>query len=435
MNGRHLIYKGLLSLILFVFSMNVFAQTQALTNDAYVEKPIDYFTYMDLIVKSNLAFAAEKFNVDIAEANIKSAHSFIDPELSFEGIDNGERRMEMGYEFASSLDWTLELGGKRKARIELAKSESEVSKSLLEDFFRNLRAEATLQYLVAMRNEMQYHSQVEAYINMQGIARADSLRYKFGEISEVTARQSKLEARTIYNSVLEAESEWQNSLLDLSLMINRQPGDTVFRPTGDFDKFNRDFLLQDLIITAQNNRSDFLAALQNKNVAERLINLERANRKMDLGLSVGVAYASYVRNVIAPTPSHTPVSVGISIPLKFSNKHNSALKIAEFNQQQIDYEYAYIENQIEIEVTQAFRQFNTMRKQLLIFNEGILEEAKSILQGRTYSYNRGENSLLELLDAQRTYNEVQQSYYETLFNTAAALVKLEKATGIWDISF
>ncbi|HTN67822.1 MAG TPA: TolC family protein, partial [Dysgonamonadaceae bacterium] len=155
----------------------------------------------------------------------------------------------------------------------------------------------------------------------------------------------------------------------------------------------------------------------------------------DLGLSFGVNYASYVRNVVAPTPSHTPVSIGVSIPLKFSNKHNSDLKIAKFNQQQTDYEYAEIENKIKIEVNQAFRYYNSMKKQLLEFDDGILEEAKSILAGRIYSYNRGENSLLEVLDAQRTYNEIKRNYYETLFNTAAALVELEKAAGIWDIYF
>ena len=432
---KQTLYKSALIALLLLLGLDISAQTDTISNNYYVEKPIDYNTYLNLIIDNNLSFAAEKFNVDIAEANVKSAHSFPDPELSFEGTDNGERRMKMGYEFAASLDWTLELGGKRKARIELAKSESEVSKSLLEDFFRNLRAEATLKYLIALRNERLYNSQLEAYNNMQEIARADSLRYQFGEISEVTARQSKLEARTIFNSVLEAESEYQNSMLDLMLLVNKQPGDTILKPIGDFDRFNRDFLLQDLIITAQNNRSDFLAALQNKSGAKRLIDLERANRKIDLGLSVGVEYASYVRNVVAPTPSHTPVSVGISIPLKFSNKHNSELRIAKFNQQQIEYEYAQIENQIEIGVIQAFRQYNSMRRQLKAFNDGILEEAKSILDGRIYSYKRGENSLLEVLDAQRTYNEIQQNYHDTLFKTAAALVELEKSAGIWDIAF
>lgn len=432
---RHPLYKNFIIAFLLLFGCKMLAQSETISHNTYVEKIIDYDTYLALIVDNNLAYAAEKFNVDIAKANVKSAYSFPDPELSFEATDNGERRMKMGYEFAASLDWTLELGGKRKARIELAKSESEVSKSLLEDFFRNLRAKATLQYLVALRNERLYNAQLEAYNNMREIARADSLSYAYGEISEVTARQSKLEARTIFNSVLEAQSECQNSLLNLMLLINKQPTDTILKPTGDFDSFNRDFLLPDLVVTAQNNRSDFMAALQNKSVAKRLTDLERANRKIDLGLSVGVAYSSYVRNVVAPTPSHTPVWVGVSIPLKFSNKHNSALRIAKFHQQQIEYNYAQIENEIEIEVTQAYKQYNSMRRQLMAFNDGILQEAKSILDGRIYSYKRGENSLLEVLNAQRTYNEIQQNYHDTLFKTAAALVALETAAGIWDISF
>lgn len=36
-------------------------------------------------------------------------------------------------------------------------------------------------------------------------------------------------------------------------------------------------------------------------------------------------------------------------------------------------------------------------------------------------------------DYQRTYNDVQQNYYQSLFNYAAALVNLERSAGIWDI--
>jgi len=40
---------------------------------------------------------------------------------------------------------------------------------------------------------------------------------------------------------------------------------------------------------------------------------------------------------------------------------------------------------------------------------------------------------LEILNAQRTYDEVQAQYIETLFNYNAALVELERSCGIWDI--
>jgi cobalt-zinc-cadmium efflux system outer membrane protein len=51
-----------------------------------------------------------------------------------------------------------------------------------------------------------------------------------------------------------------------------------------------------------------------------------------------------------------------------------------------------------------------------------------------YSYKRGQSSLLEVLNAQRTYNDVQHDYYGTLHDYAVALVELERAAGIWDIN-
>lgn len=423
--------RFVLSFISIWFVAIAFAQT----NEIYVEQPITFNQYLKLIEDNNLDLAAEKLNVDISKANIRTARTLPDPELTIEGTDNGERNMQMGYEIEASLDWTLELGGKRRSRVELAQSESELAISLLEDYYRGLRANATLEFLSSLRNENLYHTQLEAYENMSKIAEADSLRYSFGEISQVTARQSRLEARTMMNDLLAAETEWRNGMLDLEVLVNKQMNDTILKPVGNFEQFNRDFLLADLIVTAQNNRSDLVAAYQNKDVAQKIINLERANRKIDLGLSLKVAHATYAHNEVAPTPAHTPISVGVSIPLKFSNRNNSDLKVARFQHQQADYQYAQIEKEIAIEVTQAYRYYNSMRKQLKQFEDGILEEAKIILDGRIYSYNRGENSLLEVLDAQRTYNEIRENYYETLYNTAAALVELEKAVGIWDISF
>lgn len=425
--------KIMKKIIFILISIFIVVVAKAQVVDEYVA-PISYSQYLDLVIKNNVEYAAERLNVDIAKANIRAAGVIPDPELTIEGTDNGERKMQMGYEIGASLDWTMELGGKRRARVELAKSESDLAISLLDNFYRELRAEATLEFLSALRNENLYNTQLEAYENMNKLAMADSLRYLFGEISQVTARQSKLESRTLLNEVMRAETEWINGLLYLDKYVNKETNDTILKPMGDFSAFDRDFVLEDLIITAQNNRSDLLAALQNVEVARKVVRLERANRKIDLGLNLSVSHATYAHNEVAPTPAHTPISVGVSIPLKFSNRRNSGLKVAQFQRRQAEYSYAQIENEIAIEVSQAYRLYNTMRSQLKQFDDGILEEAKIILDGRIYSYNRGENSLLEVLDAQRTYNDIREQYFETLYNTAAALVELERSVGIWDIN-
>jgi cobalt-zinc-cadmium efflux system outer membrane protein len=97
--------------------------------------------------------------------------------------------------------------------------------------------------------------------------------------------------------------------------------------------------------------------------------------------------------------------------------------------------YSQAELQIRTEIEEAFRQYDAFCKQADSFDNGLLEKAKKVRQGKIYSYNRGETSLLEVLNAQRVYNDTQSDYIETLYNRAAALVQLEKAAGIWDIEF
>lgn len=409
--------------------------SNAQVDTAFKKQTINYPTFLGLVGKNNLSYAAEKFNLNISEAGIETSKIFPDPELGFGWFDNGQQRMKMGTGFSSDLSWTLELGGKRKARIDLAKSEAELTKFLLQDYFRNLRADATLNYLSALQNKSLLNVQLSSYQSMNQLAKSDSIRFKLGSIAQVDARQSKLEAGAMFNDVLRAEADWKIALVNLSTLLGKKQTDTLFYPEGDFSKFDRDFNLLQLITTAQNSRTDLLAALQNRTVSQNILKLAKANRVVDLGLSGGVTYASYVYNIVAPTPSYIQFGAGLSVPLKFSNNRPGELRAAYYGALQSEMQYKQVELQIQTEVTQAYLNYLATQKQAQQFKTGLLNEAKAILDGKVYSYQRGETNLLEVLNAQRTYNEVQQNYYQTLFNYAAALVELERVSGIWDINF
>lgn len=350
-----------------------------------------------------------------------------------EGSNNGVSK-NMGYTYGSSLGWTLELGGKRRARVDLAKNQSELSRILLLDFFRNLRADASLGYVEALKSKALLDVQQDSYKNMLQLSKSDSIRYRLGTISLVTSKQSKLEAASLLNSVYQAESTEQQAITALSVFLsdNKLTGRDV---DGDFNAFNRDFGIEDLLTQALNERADLLAAKQNTQVAKSQINLERANRKIDLGLTAGVSHNTTASNEIAPSPAVNAVKLGVSIPLKFSNNRNAGLKIAEMAHSQSQLEYQQVEQSIRAEVMQAYQQYIATQKQVKQFHNGMLTEAKNILDGIIYSYKRGESSILEVLNAQRTYNDVRKDYYQALADNATALIELERKTGIWDISF
>lgn len=423
--------KGAILLMLLTLS----AVSNAQIDSTFTHVKINYPDFLNLVNRNNLGYVAEKFNVNIAEANIEASKVFPDPELAIGASDNGQRRMQMGYGFSTELSWTLELGGKRKARIDVAKSTSELTKALLEDYFRNLRAEATLDYLTGLKQKEIFRVQLNSYTILKNIAIADSIRFKLGSITEIDARQSKLEANTMLNEVYQSEADWKTALLELGTLTGKHKADTLYSPIGDLTQFDRLFDLHALMISAQNNRADLLAALKNKNVSQDLLKLTKANRVLDLGVNMGVESASVVSNIVAPTPSSNAVSAGIAIPLKFSNQNKGELKAAEYTVQQADILYRQTELQIQTEVRKAWLNYLATLKQVRQFDTGLLADAQRLLDGKIYSYKRGETSLLEVLNAQRTYNETQLNYYETLYNYAAALVELEKTAGIWDINF
>ncbi|KIO76600.1 hypothetical protein TH53_14085 [Pedobacter lusitanus] len=420
-----------LSLLAFLTAMSFNGQAQVDTLS--LKHKISVEQYLSRVGKENLGYAAEQYNVNIAEAGIETAKIFPDPEFSAGAFDNQQAKLKLGQGLTFGLGTTLELGGKRKARISLAKSETELSKALLLDYLRNLRADAALAYYSAIQQRELMKVQQYAFQMMKQLADADSVRYKLGAITETDARQSKLEAGNLQNSVYQNEADWKNSLIKLSAFLGKKSVDSLVIPEGNFENLERDINYQTLISNAQNIRADAVAALNSKTVAEKSLALVKANRRIDLGINAGLQYNGVSTNEVAPTPYHRTFNAGFSVPLKFSNHYKGDLKAAQFTIKQAGVQYDQVLQQIQVEVTQAYFNYTAAGKQVRQYKNGLLTEGKKILTAKVYSYKRGETSLLEVLNAQRTYNEVQQGFYESQSNYAAALIELERAAGIWDL--
>ncbi len=159
----------------------------------------------------------------MAEASILTAGIFPDPQIEIETSNNGVSK-DMGYTMGGAFSWTLELGGKRKARIETAKNEADYSKLQLQNYLRNLLADATLGYIEALKTKALLNVQKESYQSMLRLAKSDSIRYKLGDISKVTSQQSRLEASSLLNEVYQLEGTNNNpSLRYLTLQAATVP--------------------------------------------------------------------------------------------------------------------------------------------------------------------------------------------------------------------
>ena len=394
--------------------------------------PLSFQEYLGKVVNGNLEYAAEKLNVSAAKADLTAAKVFNDPELSASYFNNQNRSLQMGEGFAVGLSQTLTLG-KRGAAIGMARSESELTQALLEDYFRNLRADATLAYLEAIKQQRLYEVKQNAYNHLRRLAESDSVRYKLGKIMEVDAIQSKLEAGILRNELLQASTDLKNAYAALATMIGTFSADTLYQPTAGFLSQPKEFVLNDLMANAIETRSDLVAAMKNTMVARKAVKVARRENIPDIDVSLEVGRNGRVLNEEAPAPPFTGITAGVAFPLKFSALNRGAVNAAKFREQQALIQYDQARIQVQTEVLQAYHRYQSLTEQVQHYEKGMLQQAKEVLDGKVYSYNRGEVSLLEILNAQRTYDEVQAQYIETLYNYNAALVELEKSAGIWDI--
>ena len=389
--------------------------------------------YLHLVGQENLGYAAEKYNVNIAEAGMETARIFPDPEFSAGAFDNQQSKLKLGQGVSVGLATTIELGGKRSARIALAKSELEQHQMTLQDYFRNLRADAAIAYYEAIHKGNLLQLQQSSHQFMEQLANADAMRYKLGVITETDARQSKLEASILENGMYQYEADLKAALVKLSVFAGQKKTDSSLIPEGNFKNLDRSLNLYTLVTEAQQHRADALFALIGKTVAKNELSLAKANRVSDLGINTGLQFNGASTNEEAPTPDHRAFNVGISLPLKFSNRYRGELKSAQFGISKANLEYEAILQQIQSEVTQAYLNYIAAQKRVQQYQHGPLKEANQILEAKIYSYTRGEIALLEVLNARRTYNEIQQSFYEAQASLAITLIELERVAGFWDL--
>jgi len=419
----------LIILLLLVFSPSI----QAQVDESGVIRKVSLQDYLRDVTKGNLGYIAEQFNVDIAEASLKAARVFTDPEISVGYSDNQDRKIQMGQGYDAGLSYSLNLGNIRSARISVARSEKDLSELVLQSFFQNLRADAALIYYGGLKEKLLVEVQEDNFQRMMELARADSIRLLTGTIMEVDARQSAMEVRIQKNEVIRARSGWQVALVQMARFRGLSGPDTSYQPGGSLEFPLREFTLSLLIDQASQNRFDLQSAIQSKIISEKMVRLVKASRAVELGIETGLSYSTIATNEIAPSPAHYSYYAGISIPPKLSGLNKGELEASRLAVQQREIACQDAEQIIVSEVTQAFILYHSAKQQLEAFHSGLLTEAETILDNKIYSYKRGETSLLDVLNAQRTYNDIRKSFYETHYDYLVALIELERAAGIWDI--
>ena len=389
---------------------------------------LDYNTFIGRVMEHNLDYAAARLDLSVSQSDLQASRKFSDPNLSAEYGNNSDWDIAMGQSLSFGLNKSLSLG-KRAARIQVARHQLDATEAGLQHFVQTLRAEAALAFYDALlaRDRALIGEQSAQY--MQSLYRSDSLRHAAGDMSEIDVLQTRLEAGLAQQEYQAILVDYRNALLQLDLLMGL-PLSTTQAVVGQLAGPRQVVSLPALLGGADTLRMDVVQQRHQAITAESELTLVRRERMPDIDLSLGVSLNSRVRNEEAPAPQSVGYTVGVGIPLPVSNLNRGEVHSAEYQTQQAQIQTDIVRRQVQAEIIQAYNNYQAALSRLDSYDALIMDNASQVLEGKRYAYQRGETSLLDLINAQHTYNEIQQAYAECLHDCMSAWLELQRSAGL-----
>ncbi len=421
MKARNYIVTGLLLILMSVSGLSAQQNIREISFD-------DFF---QTVLSRNLELIVEQYNVSIAEAALAASRVFEDPELEmiFPVFDEDEfSGFPRNIEF--ELEVPLELFGKRRNRIRQARAEKFAAEAGLDDFLRYLRADAASTYIEVLLNQLMLERMNLNLEQLNQLLEVNQSLFEAGEIGEIDVIQTRVEVRLFQAELFDAKVEFSELMGDIYFLMGGMTEDSlVFR--GDIPGIVPVIDFQDLKEKALNQRPDLIAAQRSVEASEFAMRLARSERLPDISLVLGYHNEDAVR----PGPGFSAVYGGLIIPLKFSGFNSGAMRMSLFEIEQSKAELNAVKLDVEAGLQSAWEKYQLMLEKRLMFTETILDDAERVRDAIVFSYQQGDVSLLELLEAQNTLNEVFINYYETLSQYAISVVELSKVSGQWFVEF
>jgi len=324
----------------------------------------------------------------------------------------------------------IDVWQKRSARVRAADASLARRRFLTEDALREIAYGVRTAFAAVARKQEELDLAVEISERYGETVRLSRSRFAAGDISEADLRKIELEGLKYQNQIVDARLELDLSRAALAALLalpsarDLPPRVTIEggRPTFDFAR---------LAAVAREQRPDLKAVRAGRGAAAA--ELAAAEREVMPDLTVGAAYTHSAFTVSGDNPNTLALSVGLPLPLFDRNQAN--IGRARLDQRRVDNDEVRLLLAIDAELDEAALRVDRSRKLLAVFEgtaaegNGLLARAETALRVSERSYKAGAISLLELLDAQRTYLQARGDYLRAANDFRQAAIDVTHAVG------
>ncbi len=359
-------------------------------------------------LEKNLQLLAEKYNIDIAQANVIQARLYNNPNFTVSAaLYNQEQKKFLDVssatgQYGMGISQLIILAGKRNKQIRLAETGTLQAQNSFFDLMRTLRFTLRSDFytIYFLQNSVNaYTTQIatlenlnNAYTDLQAkgiVTLKDAVRIK-SLLYALKAEQTGLR-----NQLNDAEADLQ-LLLQNNKTFYIADTDSVSLSTA-VGKYN----LQTLVDSAYINRYDLKLASNTVTYNQQNYALQKSLRVPDLTLGAEFdKRGSYINNASF---------LNAAIDLPFFNRNQGNIKAAKISIEQSKLQLELQKQTVENDVQKAYIKMLTTDKMLQSFDPGFRNQFQRLMDGVTDNFLKRNISLIDFTDFVESYkNNVLQ---------------------------
>lgn len=356
------------------------------------------------------AIIAARAAVDAAEARVRQAGFRSNPELSVE-IENfagtGELSGLRRTESTVALNQRLDLGGRRQARVGVARAEFEVQRIRLAMARADLAQAVREQFAraVAARERLQLATENDE--RARELARVAGILVDAGREPPLRALRARSAAALAMAELETARAEERASRATLA---------SLFGVTAPVEAVSGSLLdLEPRTIDPERSLEVRLADAE-RLAAEAGLSQELAGRRLDPAVGLGVRHVRETGDVA--------LVGGVSLPLQVFDRNQGNIAAARSNVLASDARRAGQLATVTVRARNAIAAVEAAEARVEALERAAIPEAAEALRLAQVSYRNGRASLLELLDVQTAYTSAQAALTEARLALALATAEL-----------
>jgi cobalt-zinc-cadmium efflux system outer membrane protein len=380
-----------------------------------------------IALQYNQTLRAQRFNIDQSKASEITASLKPNPVLG-NLVDTipifSPQTIRLSTQiYEETLSYTVERGGKREKRVAVAKDNTDIAAKTVTDNERQLRFQVVQDFISVLLAKSVLLLAQDDLANYSQQLDLNKARLTAGDLAEADYIKLSLQKLQFEQDVSSAQLSLVQAKANLRQQLGYQSVADNYDVSGTLTHNKHDVQLEDLEKQALANRPDLQAAHSGVTLANDTVALAFGNKVRDWTWGTDYTNQNFGINGVG-------VNLSFELPIHDRNQGEIAKSQAAVKQAQETESSTQVG--VLTDVVNAYYGLKTSEDVVNLFEGGYLDQATQSRDLSNYAYQRGAASILDVLDAERSYRATQLAYRQAVAAqmTAAEQVNLVVGTQV-----